>query len=156
MLKINIMVENNTRLRKEYKIQTSSNNFKCVYGTINRLNPSVIYIKLNTWVKFISDIKEYGENVNKLNMSVKTNIRQEIKKAENFTDLFFYTPNIKKVMTDKNNFFHACFEITLKQKEPIIYEISVLNDKIKTLTDNIIKIIENDINFEFNITKKNI
>jgi hypothetical protein len=146
-------MDNNVRLRKEYKISNKSQNFKTTFGTTNRVLPSVIYLKMDTWVKYTGDIKDYNEKINSLNSNIRFNIKNEIRNAVNFTDIYFYTPNIKKVMLNVKNPFHACFEITLKQKEPIIYEISLLEDKLKIFSDNIINIIERTPHFEFNIKK---
>ena len=73
------MIENNVRLRKEYKLKTTQSNFKIIFGTTNRINPSVIYIKLNTWVKYVGIIKDYNDNINYLNTSTKLAIKKQLK-----------------------------------------------------------------------------
>lgn len=144
---------NDIRLKKEHKLTTLSNNFKSVFGTVNRISPSVIYLKINTWIKYNGDIKEYSKNIGNLNSKVKNAIKCEINNAQNFTNIFFYTPNIKKTISNNDNYFHACFEITIKQKEPILYEISLLNDKLTIFSNNLINIIEKSNDFEFSIKK---
>lgn len=147
------LVENNARLRKEFKLIPTSKNFKVTFGTTNRISPSVIYIKLNTWIKYTGEIKDYNDNINILNSDIRIAIKNEIRNINYFTDMFFYTPEIKKIITKKTNSSHACFEITLKQKEPLIYNIKSLNNCLFELTDKLICIIENNPNFQFNIKK---
>lgn len=153
MYKIKLMAENNIRLKKEYKLSPLSKNFKVVFGTVNRISPSVIYLKLSTWVKYNGEIKEYNKDISYLNSNIKISVRNEIRNAQNFTDMFFYSPNIKKILANNDNCFHACFEITIKQREPILHEISLLNNKLKIFSDNLISIIEKNHRFEFSIKK---
>lgn len=147
------MVDNNIRLCKEYKLKTKSENFKCIFGTTNRINPAVVYIKINTWAKYVGDIKNYNNNVNNLNSVVRNKVKQELNAIDNFTSSFFYTPNIKKILSNKENSFHVCFEITLKQRDPILHKINLLNDKIEIITNLLIDSIEENYNFEFSKKK---
>ena len=52
-IKIILMQEIIKRNLKEIKLEPVSNNFKATYGTVNRLEPNVIYVKLFCWRKFI-------------------------------------------------------------------------------------------------------
>lgn len=147
------MVENNSRLKKEYQLPIKSDNFKASFGTVNRIYPSVIYVKINCWVKYEMDVKKYNEDINDLNNSIKQTIKKQINIAQNFTDSFFYTPSIKKLLVNNNSSFHACFEITLKQKEPMLYDISLLNDKLIIFVDNFTDLLEKNHRFIFKVKK---
>ncbi len=143
----------NIRLRKECKIITNSDNFKAVFGTTNRITPSVIYLKINTWVKYNGEVKNYNSDVDKLNSTIKMLIKREIREQNTFSSVFFYTPNIKKSIANTDNLFHVCFEITLKQNNPMIYDIKLLSDKIELLTNKLIQKIESSTTFEFTLNK---
>lgn len=139
------MSNGNSRLGKEYKISHNDDNFKIVFGTVNRLNPTVIYLKINFWAKHNGDYKEYSQNINSLNSSIKNRVKVEIRNSKNFKDIFFYTPNIKKVISNnKENSFHVSLEVTLKQKEPILLDIKLLNEKLDSLSKNIIDSIKSN------------
>lgn len=143
------MTDINSRLRKEFKIIPESKNFKIAYGTINRLNPIVIYVKVNTWAKYKGDIKYYNDNIDKLNSIVKNTFKRELNNSKTFDTKYFYTPDIKKVLTNSENYFHICFEFTIKQKNVIINDIKQLSDEIKNISNHMISSIENNSNFEF-------
>jgi hypothetical protein len=139
------MSNDNSRLGKEYKISHNDDNFKIIFGTVNRLNPIVVYLKINFWVKHNGEHKEYSQNINSLNSSIKNKIRTEIRNSKNFKDTFFYTPNIKKVISNnKENPFHISLEITLKQKDPALLDIKLLNEKLESLSKNIIDSVKSN------------
>lgn len=141
------------RLRKEFKITTISKNFKSIFGISNRKDPLIMYIKLNTWVNYSGDLNYYNENINKLNSRVKLKIKDELNKSGIFDTTFFYTPELKKILYKGQSTFHACFEITIKQKKPIETDIAVINNKIESMINNLINTIENNHNFNFMIKK---
>jgi hypothetical protein len=144
---------NNVRLRKEYKLKTEKSNFKVIFGTTNRINPSVIYVKINTWVKYTGIIKDYNENINALNSSTKISIKQQLKHVGIFENAFFYTPEIKKVMFNNNNSFHACFEFTIKQKGELQMNILLLSKEIGVICEKVGKTMEKSNVFEFSSKK---
>jgi len=147
------MIENNVRLRKEYKLKTTQSNFKIIFGTTNRINPSVIYIKLNTWVKYVGIIKDYNDNINYLNTSTKLAIKKQLKHLGIFDNSFFYTPDLKKIMFNTENSFHGCFEFTIKQKGQSPTDIILLTKEIESICEQTIKAIEKNNMFEFNPKK---
>lgn len=149
-------MQKNERLRKEYKITPSSNNFKAAFGIINRKAPSVMYIKLNTWVNYKDDIKDYDENVGILNTKVKAKIKNELRDSELFNTMFFYTPEMKKTLTKTNAPFHACFELTIRKKLASTDNVDLIVKEAETLINNIIETIEDNEIFEFNLKKNKI
>lgn len=144
---------NNERTGKEYKITPESKNFKASFGLINRKEPIVLYIKMNTWVNYSGNIKNYNENIDKLNSLIKFKIKEELIASSIFENIFFYTPELKKTLYNEGTKSHARFEITIKQKTPIITDINIINNKIQHLINNIISLIEKENNFMFSLTK---
>lgn len=147
------MIENKLRLRRECKLNVNSKNFKCVYGTTNRLNPSVIYLKLNSWVKYDGDVKDYDLKINSLNYAVKNKIKKIIVENERFTSNYFYTPSIKKTINNNNNMFHICFEFTLKQKDLLELNINNLKMDLEDMSNSLIDVIEQENGFSYTIKK---
>lgn len=146
-------MDNLERKGKEYSIITESSNFKSIFGFINRKEPIVIYIKLDTWVNYSGNIKNYNENIDKLNSLIKFKIKEELIASSIFENIFFYTPELKKTLYNEGTKSHARFEITIKQKTPIITDINIINNKIQHLINNIISLIEKENNFMFSLTK---
>lgn len=149
------MIVNSVRLRKEYKLIPKSENFKIVFGTTNRLNPVIIYTKLNTWIKYDGDIKDFNDNVNILNSNIRFKIKSELRSNRIFDDTFFFTPNIKKILLNTDNSFHGSFELTLKQNNPINNNINDLHSNIEDILNNVIAVMEKNKYFKFSIAKKN-
>lgn len=145
-------MENNGRLRKEYKITPESNNMKVTFGVVNRKMPSVMYLKLNTWITYYDGIKDYPEYISLLNSKIKAKIKEELRNSGIFDAAFFYTPQIKNTLIN-NKPFHACFEFTIKKKDSIIVDIPTILDKIIIIVNSIISSIENNEAFEFNLKK---
>lgn len=146
-------MENCVRLRKEYKITPESKNFKTLFGITNRKKPSVIYIKLNTWANYSGDLKEYDNCISFLNSKIKNKIKNELRDSKIFDTAFFYTPELKKTLYKGQSKFHACFEVTIKQKEPLITDNDIIFNKVELIINNLIKEIENDNYFCFGIKK---
>jgi len=149
------MIVNSVRLRKEYKLIPKSENFKVVFGTTIRLNPVIVYTKLNTWIKYDGDIKDFNDNINTLNSNIRFKIKSELRSNRIFDDTFFFTPNIKKILLNTDSSFHGSFELTLKQNNPINNNINDLHGNIEDILNNIIAVMEKNKYFNFSITKKN-
>lgn len=147
------MTGNNVRLRKECKLKPNSENFKVVYGTTNRVTSNVIYVKLTTWMKYLSNYT-YNESVYMLNDSIKHRIKCGLNDSGNFTNLFIYTPETKKTLVKNiNKPSHASFEFTIKQNEPSEKNINLLYDEIKIIVDSVIEGMERNPDFEFSAKK---
>lgn len=146
-------MEKNGRLRKEYKVSPQSNNFKATFGIVNRKVPSVMYIKLNTWVDYKEEVKYYGENMDLLNSKIKSKIKEELRMSGIFDPMFFYTPEVKKTLNKNSNPFHACFEFTIKKKENLMLDTDEIINRITILINNVIELIESSEIFEFGIKK---
>lgn len=144
----------NRRLSKELKLNITNNNFKCVFGTSNRLNPSVLYIKINAWCLYDSNIKNFKEDISKLNSSVKNKFKQELINSGLLNNDFIYTPEIKKNITSIKDVFYSKFEFTVKQREPTITDLKLIKFEIEKLIDVVLKDVEKNRFITFQKTKK--
>lgn len=139
---------------KEIKLEPTSKNFKATYGTVNRLEPSVIYVKLFCWAQHTDDIHEYKTNVIELNKNVKTKVRKLLRDTGVLNDLPFFNLNMKKVLFKENDSFHTSFEFTIRQKEPMYYDITEIKDIVENFVNKMIEYLELQNNFEFTVNKK--
>lgn len=146
-------MDNLERKGKEYSIITESSNFKSIFGFINRKEPIVIYIKLDTWVEYTGNLKNYNDNITLMNTKIKFCIKEHLNKCDMFENIFFYTPELKKTLYTDGVKCHARFEITIKQKLPIINDINIITNKIQQLANNVIKVIEKEPNLKFTLKK---
>lgn len=142
------------RIRKEIRINSNSNNFKIILGIANKNEPLVLYIKINSWGNYLGDYKNYNEYINKLNSNVKFLIKNELRNNQMFDNVFFYIPELKKTLNKNNTNMHCCFDLTIKQKQPIETDINKIKDSITYLSNKIVESIENNHIFSFSLNKK--
>lgn len=147
-------METQERIRKEIQINSNSNNFKIILGIANKKEPLVLYIKINSWANYLGDYKNYNEYIDKLNSNVKFLIKNELRKHEMFDNVFFYIPELKKTLNKNNTNMHCCFDLTIKQKQPIETDINKIKDSITYLSNKIVESIENNHIFSFSLNKK--
>lgn len=147
-------METQERIRKEIRINSNSNNFKIILGIANKNEPLVLYIKINSWGNYLGDYKNYNEYINKLNSNVKLLIKNELRNNQMFDNVFFYIPELKKTLNKNNTNMHCCFDLTIKQKQPIETDINKIKDSITYLSNKIVESIENNHIFSFSLNKK--
>lgn len=147
-------METQERIRKEIRINSNSNNFKIILGIANKNEPLVLYIKINSWGNYLGDYKNYNEYINKLNSNVKLLIKNELRNNQMFDNVFFYIPELKKTLNKNNTNMYCCFDLTIKQKQPIETDINKIKDSITYLSNKIVDSIENNHIFSFSLNKK--
>ena len=147
-------METQERIRKEIRINSNSNNFKIILGIANKNEPLVLYIKINSWGNYLGDYKNYNEYINKLNSNVKFLIKNELRNNQMFDNVFFYIPELKKTLNKNNTNMYCCFDLTIKQKQPIETDINKIKDSITYLSNKIVESIENNHIFSFSLNKK--
>ena len=147
-------METQERIRKEIRINSNSNNFKIILGIANKNEPLVLYIKINSWGNYLGDYKIYNEYINKLNSNVKFLIKNELRNNQMFDNVFFYIPELKKTLNKNNTNMYCCFDLTIKQKQPIETDINKIKDSITYLSNKIVDSIENNHIFSFSLNKK--
>ena len=141
------------RLSKEYKLTTISKNFKSSFGTTNRIEPKVLYIKLFAWAKHTANMEDYALDVEQLIKKIKLKFKEYAIENDIFDSQIYFNINMKKLIVKENETFHASFEFTIKQKDPINSNIIELRREIENITNNTITQIERSSNFEFSIKK---
>lgn len=133
------------KLKKKITLKTQNKNIKSVYGTYNRINPTSIYLQINAWVKYNGDIKQYQNQIEKLNRSIKNSIRENILNTNKFSSNFMYIQNIKKVLTTTEKPFYTSFEIYLTQTNT--ENIKEIYPEMENINNQVIETIKNNLNF---------
>ena len=148
---MDIKIKRNAR---EIKLELESPNFKGSYGTTNKSEPSVIFIKLFSWLKHDDDIYNYPENVENLKKKIKQKFREHISETDLFSPKTFYNFDTKGVLVKSDESFHGSFEFTIKQNEPIIENLDNIKLVIENICNKLIQSMENSSIFGFQFAKK--
>jgi len=142
------------RNAREIKLDLESNNFKGIFGAINKNEPNVIYIKLNAWMNHSEDIYNYPEHVECLKKKIKIKFGDYASETNLFENKIFYNLKTKTALVTPNDCFHGTFEFTLKQNESTKNDMDELKPIIEKLCNKIITSMEVSANFDFKLSKK--
>jgi hypothetical protein len=138
----------NKRTNKEFSLSENCP-FNVKIGTIDKNNPSVIYINGHGWIKPTSEMN-YGKIMNMVERRFEKKLMERIGKTNGFLDDYIMNfescPNYMKI--DKKTFIN--FEAYIKQKKDCI-KIEDVRDKLtvplKNLANDLVDIVS-DENFE--------
>lgn len=128
------------RLNKEYKLDVC-NHISLKYGTVNRLNPQVIYVSGKCWVTPKSNLN-YEEVINKIEKRMRNNIKTFLIDEINFEKRFIldFDINIEGLLPNEKKFLS--FDFYLRQNEknkkllPSLKEM--LSRKVSTIANNLV------------------
>lgn len=139
------------RLNKEYDINLNKN-VRTKYGSINRLNPVVIYINGKSWISPTFD-GNYEELVKKIFNSFRKELKMQVNSSPYFENKIIcdFDLKISSLKENKKNFLS--FEFYIKQKVNVIQlkDMKILiKSTFKTAIDNL---VNNLINNSFIMTK---
>lgn len=132
------------RLNKEYKLNVCDG-IKVKYGTVNKINPSVIYIKCRMWVKPIFD-DDYKLITNNAYINLKKHIRKAIVDRDLFSSRHILSFDIKpdNFIYKKSTF--CSLSLFLKQKSETPMEAKKLKNIISSDFGNVLKEFEDYFN----------
>jgi hypothetical protein len=128
------------RLNKEYKLDVC-NHISLKYGTVNRLNPQVIYVSGKCWVTPKSNLN-YEEVINKIEKRMRNNIKTFLIDDINFEKRFIldFDINTEGLLPNEKKFLS--FDFYLRQNEknkkllPSLKEM--LSRKVSTIANNLV------------------
>lgn len=128
------------RLNKEYKLDVC-NHISLKYGTVNRLNPQVIYVSGKCWVTPKSNLN-YEEVIGKIEKRMRNNIKTFLIDEINFEKRFIldFDINIDGLLPNEKKFLS--FDFYLRQNEknkkllPSLKEM--LSRKVSTIANNLV------------------
>lgn len=138
------------RLNKEYDLNIN-NCFDIKYGSVNRLNPLVIYITCKSWILPNKDI-DYKNNIDGIISTFKYNLKNSIIKSEMFDNKFIYDDciNYSTMKMNKKNYFSIEFYIRRHSSND---ELSKLKDYLENTFKDAINNLYEDLNDNFILTK---
>lgn len=139
------------RLNKEYDININ-NYVRMKYGSINRLNPIVVYINGKSWVSPTFD-GDYEELITKIFNSFKKELKSQVNSSPYFDNKIVCDFDLKTSSLKENKKNFLSFEFYIKQKTNII-QLKDMKLLIKnTFKGAIDKLVDNLINNSFIMTK---
>ena len=138
------------RLNKEYELNID-NYFDVKYGSVNRLNPLVIYITCKSWILPNKEIN-YKKHIDVLLNEFKHKLKQIISKSDLFDNKFIYDDciNYTSMNMNKKNYFSFEFYIKRYDCNSNLYD---LNEVIESLFKDTINDLSNKLNNDFILTK---
>lgn len=139
------------RLNKEYDININ-NYVRMKYGSINRLNPIVVYINGKSWISPTFE-GDYEELITKIFNSFKRELKSQVNSSPYFDNKIVCDFDLKTSSLKENKKNFLSFEFYIKQKTNVI-QLKDMKLLIKnTFKGAIDKLVDNLINNSFIMTK---
>jgi len=137
------MNTDNKRTTKEYPLPKKDGiNIRTKYGTLDKNNPNIIYIRSKAVITPITDKKDFSEEIIKIKKSFEKKVKETVRNSCSFEDKHICT-----IEMSENG-------ISFGKKSHVKYDIYVKPKNIKNLDD-----YSNDIQtlvYQFNQTLANL
>lgn len=143
--------------KKNVKIENDI--FDITYGTFDRNNPQVLFLKLTCWGKWFGD-DDFSSKMNDFNNKIEYNVKNYLLTSNKFDNTYIFVPtyNKSKTINDKKSFnkpFYYDIDLTFRQSDNIEKDLNKIKNDINILVnDNIINVMENNTLLSFNKNKK--
>ena len=127
--------KNEKRIFRQYPI-IKEKGLRVNYGTSDRNNPSVLYIRAKGDIKPITEKKTYSEDIKDLKKQFKHFVKQNIDKLKTLkTEKYLCNIDISEKGLTYNKRGHFRYEIFLKPKET--KELNAYENDVIDLTNNV-------------------
>lgn len=124
-----------------------------IYGTLNRLNPEVIYINGKFWIKPSQEM-DYDSVLNEIASKTKNAFKHNVKCSQQWDNKIIFDMDIKTSYMSPMKKSYGDFELFIRQNKDSIKDISQISDDISSLCKPILKAFINDLNEnDFIVTK---
>ena len=127
------------RLSKEYCLNINDN-IDVKYGSVDKTNPSVIYVNCKSWICPEEQI-DYVSAMSEVFNSFKKKLKSVIVKSPYFENKFICDFDIKAASIREKKKKYISFEFLVKQKG-IVYSLkeirNTVEDTFKTIIDNLV------------------
>lgn len=130
---------------KEYKLN-EIDDLDVKIGTINRLKPSTFYVVGKTWITPLCEM-DYNQRFGTCWKEMENRLKRIlIDKDIHEKHIIAYDINFNSMLKDNSNYL--CFDITLKQKSPILQ----IKDVVGKIREDIVELISS---FEYDLSNNN-
>lgn len=123
------------RLNKEYSLDISDY-IDVRYGSVDKLNPVVIYVTCKTWL-CPQCIEDYDENIDSVFNDFKKKLRKSIMDSKYFENRFVCDFDLKTASVRENKKNYISFEFFIKQTNTV-YPLKDMKDTMKDTFKGII------------------
>lgn len=140
------------RLNKEYSLNINDN-INVKYGSVDKLNPIVIYVTCKGWLFPMNDF-DYNETINLIFNNFKKKLKKNVINSPYFDNNLIcdFDLNTASMMKNKKNY--TSFDFFIKQKRNKISSLKEIKPIIEETFKGVINDLVNDLNYNtFNLTK---
>ncbi len=140
------------RLNIEKKIKNDFFNIKI--GTVNRLNPQVIYFEVRTFISPMEEYSNYNYVFSSLRKELSRNLTEKLSNNKYFNKKFILDFQVANSGVKVNKKSYLTFQLFLKQNGNELKELKEIK-KISEpfMTEILNELKQNIIDFNFSITK---
>ena len=132
------------RLNVEKKIKNDFFNIKI--GTVNRLNPQVVYFEVRTFVAPLEEYDNYNYVFSFLRKELSNTLNNKLKNNDLFTNKFILDFQVANSGVKVNKKSFLTFQLFLRQKNDQLHDLKTIKklsepfitDLLETLKENII------------------
>lgn len=140
------------RLNVEKKIKNDFFNVKI--GTINRLNPQVVYYEVRTFITPLEDYDNYASTFAFIRKELSRSLNEKLKMNDYFTSKFILDFQVANSGIRVNKKSFLTFQLFLRQKDGSIFDLKTIKKLSEPfILDLLNGLKENIINSSFLIAK---
>ena len=140
------------------EININSNALKTKWGTIDKKNPSSIYLEIGGYITPKSEAEDYRENIQKIDKEVKSVVKSAIISTDYVSNDFIFVSDVADSRISFGKKSYLSFQIHVGRKrgveiKPFKEVVSDISEKWNHIYSDIQTIIEEN-GFECSKTKK--
>lgn len=115
------------------EITIDSPSLKIKWGTMDKKNPSSLYLEIGTYITPREENEDYTDNIKKIDKLSKQIIKNKINSEKDFNDNFIFVTDV------------ADTRISFKKRSYILFQIHLLRNKKESLPfKNVVSGLNND------------
>jgi hypothetical protein len=112
------MNTDNKRTTKEYPLPKKDGiNIRTKYGTLDKNNPNIIYIRSKAVITPITDKKDFSEEIIKIKRSFENKVKETVRNSYSFEDKHICTIEMSENGISFGKKSHVKYDIYVKPKE---------------------------------------
>lgn len=108
------------------------------YGTLNRLNPEVIYISGKFWIKPLQEM-DYNSVLDEIISKIKNSFKYNVKRNQQWGDKIIFDMDIKTYYMSTQKKSYGDFELYVHQNKDSMKDMNRIAEDIFSLCNPILK-----------------